>query len=164
MKNKNHLPFALVGSLIIIVLAFIQYFAGISSQNGLFKWLPTLVLAGTIIWGCINYSKINDADVTFGEVFGNGFRITAIMTLIAIGFMLLFVTLFPDYKERLIEESMQAAASSGRGGSEEDTEKAMEMVRKNFMLFMIAGGLFMYLLIGVVSSLVGAAVAKKKKQ
>ncbi len=164
MKNKNHFHFALIGSLIIIVLAFIQYFAEISSQNMLFRWLPTLILAGTIIWGCINYSKINDADVTFGEVFGNGFRITAIMTLIAIGFMVLFVTLFPDYKERLIEESMQAAAQQGRGGSQEDAEKALEMVSKNFMLFMVAGGLFMYLLIGVVCSLVGAAVAKKNKQ
>ena len=160
MKQKNHLHFGLIGALVLVVLALVQYFANISSQNALFRWLPTAVTVVTIIWGCINYSKINDADVTFGDVFGNGFRITAILTLISMGFMVVFLYVFPDFKERLIEEAMQAAPSSG---SQEDTEKAMEMMQKNFMLFMVAGGIFMSLLTGVIISLIGAAIAKKKK-
>lgn len=160
MKQKNHLHFGLIGALILVVLALVQYFANISSQNALFRWLPTAVTVVTIIWGCINYSKINDADVTFGDVFGNGFRITAILTLISMGFMVIFLYVFPDFKERLIEEAMQAAPKTG---SQEDMEKGMEMMQKNFMLFMVAGGIFMSLLTGVIISLIGAAIAKKKK-
>lgn len=160
-QQKNHLHFGLIGSLIIIVLSIVQYMANISSQHPVFRWLPTVVLVVAVIWACINFSKINNGDVTFGEVFSNGFKTTAVMTVLTALFLILFVTLFPDFKERLMDEA--AAVTAERGGTPEQIEQGIEMMRKNFMVFMMAGVVFMTLITGVVVSLVGAAIAKKKK-
>lgn len=160
MKNKNHLIFGLSGALITIVLFLIQYFMEIPMQNGFFRWLPMLILLGVVILGCINFSKINGGDVTFGEVFGNGFRITAIITVIAAIFFIIFVQIFPEFKDRVIEEAL---TSGPRMGSEEDMEKGVEMMRKNFSLLMVGGTIFWDLLLGVIGSLIGAAIAKKKQ-
>ncbi|WP_119079608.1 DUF4199 domain-containing protein [Chitinophaga alhagiae] len=160
MKNKNHVVYGLVGALVLIVLFMVQYFAKISSQNPVMRWVPMLVLVGVVIAGCINYSKINDADVTFGEVFGNGFKITAIITVITCVFYGIFVSLFPDFKERAIEEAM---ANAPGNMNQEQMEQGMEFTRKNFTIMMVAGALLMNLLTGVIASLVGAAVAKKRK-
>lgn len=160
MKSKNHVVYGLIGALVTIVLFLVQYFLNISFQNDIFKWLPLLAVVVVIILGCINYSKINGGDVSFGEVFGNGFRITAVITVIAAVFYIIFVQLFPEFKDRVIEE---AIAAGPRMGSEAEMEKGMEMFRNNFSLLMVGGTIFWNLLIGVVASLIGAGIAKKKK-
>ena len=160
MKNKNHIAFGLTGALLTVVLFFGQYFMNISSQNQVLRWVPILLLIGVVIAGCINYSKINEGDVTFGEVFGNGFKITAIITLICIVVYAAFAALVPEFKERIIEEGVTNAPPGQ--ATEEQMQQGVEWMRKNFMLMLVAGTLFMNLLAGVVAALIGAAVAKKK--
>ena len=48
--------------------------------------------------------------------------------------------------------------------SDEQIDKAVEMVDKNFILFTAGGALFMYLILGLIGSLIGAAVTKKNPQ
>lgn len=160
MKNKNHITYGLIIALILCVMFTIQWFAHIPFDSPIFKWLSPLVFFGLIILTCTNFSKINDGDVTFGEVFSNGFKTTAVVAVISVLFYVLFTQLIPGYKEAFLDftatqgpnASDPAAAAQGR-----------EMMEKNFLLFTVAGSLFFNLLIGVVASLVGAAIAKKKK-
>lgn len=160
MKKKNHIDYGLIIAGICCALFVIQWFAKIPFDQPLYKWLPTVIYGGLIILCCIKFSKINDEDVTFGEVFGNGFKATAVVTVISALFYVLFLQLVPEYKEALLDftatqgpnASDPAAAAQGR-----------EMFAKNFLVFTLAGSVFFNLLIGVIASLIGAAIAKKKK-
>jgi len=40
-------------------------------------------------------------------------------------------------------------------------DQTVKMFSKNFILFVVGGALFMYLLFGVIASLIGAAITKK---
>ncbi|MGX5816757.1 DUF4199 family protein [Chitinophaga lutea] len=161
MKQKNHILFGLVASLAVIILFVGQYLMGISLTNKLLGWMPTVIVVVAVVAGCINFSKINDADVSFGEVFGNGFRTTAIITVVCIVFFAIFNLLVPEFKEQIIQAQLEAAAQ--KGANMEQMEQNMEMTRNYFMVFMIAGSLFMYVITGTLASLLGAAIAKKKK-
>ena len=46
--------------------------------------------------------------------------------------------------------------------TDEQIDQSVEMFSKNFMLFVVGGATFMYILFGVIGSLIGAAITKKK--
>lgn len=160
MKNKNHINYGLITALILCVLFVVQWFAKIPFDNLAFKLLPTVIFVLAIILGAVNFSKINDADVTFGEIFGNGFKTTAVITVIFALFFVVFLLLFPAYKEAILDFSM--SKNMGKATPEE-IARGREMAEKFFMVGGVAGIVFINLLTGVIASLIGAAIAKKKK-
>ena len=95
----------------------------------------------------------------FGNYFAHGFKISAAVTVIMIIYIVVFVLLFPDFKEKALDEARKAM--DARGGSEEQKVQAVEMTKKLFMVFLVAGTLIYNLIVGVIASLIGAAVTKK---
>jgi hypothetical protein len=71
--------------------------------------------------------------------------------------------LFPDIVDKSLEMSRQKMEESGKlSDSQIDTQ--LTMVRDHFMLFAIGFTIFGFLVLGLISSLIGAAVAKKNPQ
>jgi putative Ca2+/H+ antiporter (TMEM165/GDT1 family) len=64
-------------------------------------------------------------------------------------------------KEKIFDMSRQKMEDNGKM-SESQIDQAMEMARKFFIPFAIAGTLIGTLICGAIASLIGAAVAKKK--
>ena len=160
MKKKNHIDYGLIGAGILCALFVIQWFAKVSFGNVAFSILPIAVYAGIIIVCCMNFSKINNAEVSFGEVFSNAFKASAVITVISALFFVAFLLLVPDYKDAYLEYS---ASQSANAGNPEAAAQGREFVEKRFIPIMLAGSLFINLLTGVIASLIGAAIAKKKK-
>ncbi|MRG44062.1 DUF4199 family protein [Chitinophaga sp. SYP-B3965] len=158
--KTNNITYGLIGAIILCVMFALQWFAKIPLDNMLYKWLPTAIFVLVVILGAMNFSKINEANVTFGQVFGNGFKTTAVITVIFALFFVLFILLFPDYKDVILDSSM--AQSANKGATPEQIAQAREMAEKFFLVGGLAGVIFIDLLIGVLASLVGAAIAKKK--
>jgi hypothetical protein len=46
--------------------------------------------------------------------------------------------------------------------TDDQIDQGLEMFEKNFILFSAGGALFMYLLLGAIASLIGAAITKKQ--
>ncbi len=76
MENKimSHITKGLIIALIGIVIGIGGFMAQID-QESWFRWLSTVITAIGIIWGCIYYAKQLDGNVTFGKIFGHGFKI-----------------------------------------------------------------------------------------
>jgi len=161
MQNKNHITYGLIGTAICVVLFLIQWFAKVPYDNPVFKWIPGLIFAIVIILSCTNFSKINGGDVTFGQVFANGFKTTAVITVLFALVYVIFYLLIPEYKEKMIEFSTQQQAANGV--TPEQAAQGREIMEKYFLPFAVGGIVFIDLLIGVIASLIGAAIAKKKK-
>lgn len=158
MNNKNHLPYGLVISAILIALSVLFYVLNMSEQRWT-QWIGTVVMFIGVIFACINYAKINNGNVTFGNVFANGFKTVAIITLITIVFTVVFILIFPDIREKALETARKQMEAQGQ--QDEAIEQSLAMARKGFFVLVIAFALFGTLFFGAIASLIGAAVAKK---
>ena len=149
----------LIISLVIIVFGVAIYFAGQSMNQGLGS-LQYLLLVGGVIWACISYAKQMDGNVTFGNVFAHGFKTTSVVTVITIIYTVIALKfLFPDMMDMALDKTREELAKGNM--SDEQSEAAIEMTTKFFLPFAIGGILIVFLIIGCIASLIGAAVAKK---
>jgi NADH:ubiquinone oxidoreductase subunit 6 (subunit J) len=146
-------------SLILIVFQVAVYFAGQSTNQGLGS-IQYLVLIGGLIWACISYAKQMNHNVTFGNVFAHGFKTTAVVTVITIIYTIIAIKfLFPDMMDIMLDKTREELAK--RNMSDEESEKAIEMTSKFMLPFAIGGILLVFVIVGAIASLIGAAVAKK---
>jgi len=160
-KVMTHVQKGLLVSLILIVLGVVAHFAGIENE-GWYRWLPSIILLGAIIWACVFYSTQMNGQVTFGNIFLHGFKMSAVITVILIVWTILAVTLiFPEMKEKGMETARQQMEDSGKL-TDSEIEQRLEVGKKFFTVIVIGTVLFGTLIVGAIASLIGAAVAKKK--
>lgn len=156
----SHVFKGLIISLILIIFGLIVYFTDQITNQAL-GYVQYVILMAGVIYSCISFSNQKNGLVSFGEVFSHGFKtatvvaaITCIYSIISLKFI------FPEMIDIIMRESRKGMEEKNMNDS--DIENAMQMMKNNFIPFAIAGILFMFALIGAISSLLGAAVAKKK--
>jgi len=161
MEKKTTSPVVagLLISAVLIVFGLIMYFTKLYTETWN-QYVGMVLICGGIIWAVINHSKERNANVTFGGLFGFGFKTTAVIICITIVYTLIFGYIFPDVKEAIITKAREQALTAPNA-NESQVEQGMAMFEKNYTLFMMIGIIFWYAVIGAVSSLIGAAVAKK---
>jgi hypothetical protein len=153
----------LVISLVLIVYGLILYFVDDMKHEDLQYIQYALFLAG-IIWACVTYSKELNANVTFGNLFAYGFKTTAVITVIVLIYTVLaFNVLFPQMVDKSIEITKHKMETSGNL-TDSQIDQQLTMVKDHFTLFAVVGIIIGFAVLGVISSLIGAAVAKKKPQ
>lgn len=165
METKVTTPLikGIIITLILIVFGLLLYFIDKMQHPALTYIQYALFLAG-IIWACITYSQQLNANVTYGNLFAHGFKVTAVIT----AFMLIYTVLalnflFPDMVDKSIEMTRQKLEQSGKA-TDSQIEAQVNMMRDHFTLFAVAGIIIGFAVFGAISSLIGAAVAKKKPQ
>jgi amino acid transporter len=146
-------------TLVLTIIGFVGRMANLQYETW-FAWLSYGLLITAIIISCIIYSNQLNHNVTFGNVFANGFKTTAVVTCLTILFMVILLLAMPEMKEEMIEH-MQKQAEKGSSATEEQLEQSRELIPKMFWVFVIGGILLGYLIMGCIASLIGAAIAKK---
>ena len=159
-KPVSHITAGLLIAGIGILLFIVYYFMGLSYKKGFISWLPAILTIALYIIFVVNKSKATGGNETFGSLFGYGFKTAAIATLITVAFVAVFLYIFPDYKQGLLD-NMSAEFDKNPSINEEQRDMIMGNVDKYFMISAIGGGIFSNLIIGVIGSLLGAAFAKK---
>jgi hypothetical protein len=153
----------LIIALILIVYSIVIYLVDGMQHPGL-AYIQYIFFLGGIIWACISYSKQLNANVTFGNVFSHGFKTTAVITVIVLIYTILsFKVLFPEMIDKSIEITRQKMEATGKA-TDSQIEQQMTMMREHFTLFAVVGVVIGSAILGLISSLIGAAVARKKPQ
>jgi hypothetical protein len=148
-------------ALIVIILGIAGYFTNLGFSTW-YNWVVNAIMLAAIIIACAHFANQKQGYVTFGNVFLHGFKITAVVAIIVLVYTLLaFTVLFPDMKEKIFE--MQQAQMEKKGLDDDKLEQGMTIMKKYFMIFLVIGVIFGTLVWGSIASLIGAAVAKKKK-
>lgn len=147
-------------ALILVVLSLATYFLDMK-PNGPLQWLGYLVFIGGIVWSVMSYGKQINHNSTFGNYFAHGFKVAALVTAIMIIFMIAFVFIFPDFKEKAIDEARKSMEAKNNLTQEQITA-GLDMTRKFFMVFLVGGTLLGYLFFGALAALIGAGVTKKE--
>jgi NADH:ubiquinone oxidoreductase subunit 6 (subunit J) len=166
MEKKATTPIVkgVIITLLLIVFGLIIYFTN-QIENTALSYFQYVILCVGIIWSCISYAKQMNGNVTFGNVFGHGFKTTAVIAaLLAVYTFISVKFLFPDIVDKSLDIAKKKIEESNPNMSDEQMEQSLEVVRKFFVPFAIGGILLMYAIIGAISSLIGAAVAKKNPQ
>ena len=161
-KPVSHFLAGLIIAAVMVIFSLVLNFMG-QGQNQALGWMAYAIFVVALIVFIKLYGKTNNYQLPFSNLFSYGFKITSIVTLIVILFMVGFFIAFPEYKDTIMETSRKAMEDQGKL-SDEQIDKAIAMVDKNFILFTAGGALFMYLILGLVGSLIGAAVTKKNPQ
>lgn len=156
---QTHIKHGVITGLALLVLGTIIYLMNWQMATWT-QYVTYAIFLGGIVINAINYSKANHAEVTFGQVFSSGFKTTAIITLISIAWSVISIMIFPEMKEVSMEMARESMIKQGMDDSQMD--EALEATSKYFTLFAVMGVLFGYMLLGLLFSAIGAAVAKKK--
>jgi|GEM_PF-466430 len=160
VRKGPSLAYGLLTGLAMVVCSLVLYFANVPAGSWLNYIVLVFLLAGVIMF-CFSYSKENDYFVTFGSVFKAAFRMVAAATLVVVAWALLSSWLFPDMKEKALQDMMEQIVKSNTPREQIDQE--MKMRSKYYTVFMTMVVLFSNLFYGFVFSLIGAAVTKKRK-
>jgi len=161
-KPVSHFSAGLIIAAVMVIYSLAMSFAG-QGQNQALGWIAYVIFIIALIYFVNQYGKANNNSLSFGNLFNYGFKTTSIVTLIVIIFLVLFFSFFPEYRDKMLETS-RAAMEKQDGISEEQKDQTLDMMSKNFILVAGAGALFMYLFLGAVGSLIGAAITKKIPQ
>jgi len=148
----------IVISLILIVIALAAFFLDIDPKSG-FQYISYVIFIAGIILSVTYYGKQIDHNATFGNYFAHGFKVAALVTCIMIIYIVIFILLFPDFKERALEKI--TAAMREKKLPEDQIAAYVGTWKKLFMVLAIAGTLVGYLIFGALASLIGAGVTKK---
>jgi hypothetical protein len=160
-KVMTHVTKGLLVSLVLIVIGIAGYFTKMAEQSW-FSWVSNGILFVAVIWGCLVYANQMNGQVTFGNVFSHGFKMSVVIALILIVWVLLaMLVIFPEMKTKALEVAQQRMEERGNL-SDSQIEQGVEFTRKFFLPLAIGATLLGTLIFGAIASLIGAAVAKKK--
>lgn len=159
---QTHKTYGLITGLIIVVLSAVIYVANLQQASWM-QWLLYAVFLGGLILNANAFAKANGGAVSFGQLFSSGFKATALIVLLVIAWVVLSVYIFPDMKEKAIEVARVQMEKEGKLDADM-MEKALAITRNNFTTFLVMGSLFGYLILGLIFSLIAAAVTPKNKR
>ena len=159
-KPISHFVAGLIIAAILVIYSIILNFLDLSQNKGL-GWLSYIILVGGLAFFVNLYGKAKDHQVTFGNLFSYGFKATASTTLIMVVFIVIFFMVFPEFKEKIMDAAREGMEKNGKM-TDDQIDQGMQMFERNFILFSAGGVLFMYLILGAIGSLIGAALTKKQ--
>ena len=160
MEKKNtHIVYGFITGIAMVIVGLIVYLAGDAFKPGMqyISYIPFLI---GIILNAVAYSKANDGYVTFGNVFGSCFKGTMIVTIVMLAWSVVSMMIFPEMKDKALAMVHDQMAKNGKT-SDDQIEMAMNITKKYWNVFLIAGAIFGTLFYGAIFSLIGGAVAKK---
>jgi amino acid transporter len=129
-----------------------------------FKWLSTVITIAAIIVFCMQYGKQMTTGVTFGKVFGYGFKIALVISILMVLYSFLsFYVIFPELTDQILVKTRTDLEAKG-GLSEEQIDQAVNMTKKFMQPIPIAIFAFLAtLFFGTIGALLGAAFTKKSE-
>lgn len=163
--NKLALQAAAAFAIYFFVLIFIFKYLGISAQNThmstgskvvsqLLSYVPFFL---AIVYVQTNHKKELGDYISFNRAFSAGFKVAAYT-----GLLLFIVQVLYFYVDKqAVEELMTAAIDTADG--DEQKIKGIEMMRPYMGLFVGFGTAITYTVVGLVVSLIGAAIFKSER-
>ncbi len=166
MEKKVMSPIVkgIIITLAVIAFAVITTVIGIEKSKE-FGWVQYILIIVGVIWACMSYSSQKEGNVTFGNVFAHGFKVTAVVTCMFILYLILALkVIFPGIKEQSIAIMRTEMAKQPKQNKPQDSEQLEQIitgVSNNFVLITAGGTMIVFLIVGAAASLAGAVVAKK---
>ena len=150
---------AILGGISILFSIIIYVFNLYTTQW--LSWLSYAILIGGIIYGNVLFANQNGNKVRFGNIFAHGFKTSAVVIVITVFYTVLAVKLiFPEFIDITLNISRKRIETSPNV-PKDAVQKNLDFMREYFLPFAIGMTVIILGFFGLISSLIGAAVAKK---
>jgi hypothetical protein len=160
MEKKNvHIMYGFITGITMVIIGLIIYLTGLAFKPGM-QYISYIPFLAGIILNAIAYSKANDSYVTFGNVFGSCFKASMIVTIVILLWSVISMYIFPEMKEKAMEMAREQMTKNQKM-TDEQIDTAINITKKYWNVFLVAGAIFITLFWGVIFSLIGGLVAKK---
>jgi hypothetical protein len=162
-KITSHIVKGFIIALILIIVSVIGHLANLALESW-YGWIGIVIFFAAVVWSVNLYGKQMNYNVTFGNLFAHGFKVSAVIVCITFIFTLLSLyVIFPDTTDQILQKAIEEARKQNNGSSEQ-IEQNMDMVRKITTITILAGSVIGGLVVGVLASLIGAAATRKNPQ
>src|SRR3954451_16422788 len=146
-------------SLVLIVFSLIIQFLNLTRNKG-FGSIQIIILLAGIIWSAISFSKQMDGNVTFGGLFSHAFKTAAAVTAIMVVYTIISIKFIsPETVNIALEEAR--TGMEGKNLTDDQIDQGLAFTKKFFIPLTAVGILLSFMIMGVVGSIIGAAVSKK---
>ena len=146
-------------SLILIVFSLIIQFLNLTKNKG-FGSIQIIIFLAGIIWSAISFSKQMDGNVTFGGLFAHAFKTAAAVTAIMVVYTIISIKFIsPETINIALEEAR--TGMEGKNLTDDQIDQGLAFTKKFFIPLTAGGILLSFMIMGVVASIIGAAVSKK---
>lgn len=157
------LKWGVITGLALIVYSTLLYTLG-QMTNGLLTVVIYVIIIIGLVLGMREYRTLNGGYLTFGEGVGLGALLSAVAGLLSSAYTVLYSTVIdPGMQERVMEQMREQLENQGKL-SDEQIDQAMQ-ISQSFqspgLQFIV--GIFGTIFIGVVFSLVIAAILRQSK-
>jgi hypothetical protein len=156
------LKWGVITGLALIVYSTLLYTLG-QMANGMLTVVIYVIIAVGLVLGMREYRTLNGGYLNFGEGVGLGALLSAVAGLLSSAYTVLYSTVIdPGVQERMMDQMRDQLETQGM--SDDQIEKAVEiaqMFQSPGLQFII--GIFGTILIGVVFSLIIAAILRQSK-
>lgn len=158
-KTTSAVSAGLITAAILVILALVLYFTKLHGERwGQYAGLTIYMVA--IVIGISNHAKQTDYRAGFGILFSYGFRMVAVVISMMVLYTVASVYLFPDVKKEFLEFNRSAALKL-QEKTPAEVEEDIRMLSKNYIILIIMGQLFYYMVLGAIAAATGAIIAKK---
>jgi hypothetical protein len=157
----HHLIKGIVIAVIWILLNFFVRKSGGVSLPGILQFLPSVIIVAGVAVACILFGSDTRGTLGFGDIFAHGFKTTAVVTfLVAIYTFIMAKFVFPVSAHE-IDEAVKSLVDQGNVMTAE-ARRLAEANAKKAWIIEVSGTIFATLVTGLLGSLLGSALAKKK--
>jgi hypothetical protein len=163
MENKitSHIYKGLILGIITILFSVIVHTFNLY-QNSYANLINLVVFFIGIIYSCIIFSNQNNNKVSFGNIFAHGFKTTSVVIVISSLYTVLAVKfLFPEIIDISLNISKKGMESNPNI-PKDAIQQNLDFVRKYFIPLTLGFSMAATAFFGLIASLIGAAVSKKK--
>jgi hypothetical protein len=158
---ETHKKFGLYTGLALAVVLAIIYVVKVQNAAWV-RYVPVVLIAGGILGNAFAFSRANGGAVTFGQIFTSCFKATAILTLIVMAWTLLSTYVFPEI-DVTYKDLLRRTVEGEKGLSAAERTAALTTSQKYSRLIFTSEMLFPCMFMGLISSLIGGAVAPKNQ-
>lgn len=151
----------LTGLLMIGLSVFFFYTQ--SPADSPYQYIIYIVYAAGIVWTVYDFNKNTDQPHKFGTYFSQAFKCFIVVTLLMVLFTFVFNKLHPEFKEQIALAYKNDLIKKGNSTPAE-IDSAIGRMKNYYIVVLLAGSIFSYLLIGAVVSLITSLMFMRRKQ
>lgn len=161
LRNLSATKKGLITGLLMIALSLLFYYSKLPFDSP-FQFVVYVAYAFGIVWTLFDFSKNGTHSGKFGEFFLQGFKCFVVVTLLMVLFTAGFNLLHPEFKDQMAVAYKAELLKKGNATPVE-IESNVKKMKDFYVIMLVSGAIFGYLIIGSVVTLVTTFMYTRRK-
>ena len=161
LKKLNATKKGLFTGLFMIAITLVLYYSKLPFDSP-FQYIVYLAYAFGIVWTLYDFNRTGEHSGKFKEYFSQGFKCFIVVTLLMVLFTAIFNWMHPEFKAEMAKAYGDELRKKGNTTPVE-IEAGIKKMKDFYIIMLLSGAIFGYLLIGAVVTLVTALMFTRRK-